>query len=206
MPAAAGTIVGILLAAGRGTRFDPSGQTSKLLAAAPAGPHAGAPLALAAARTLRGVLSEVVAVVRPPDTPAQQELHRLLRDAGCRLAINARAEEGMGGSIAAGVRASTDAAGWLVALADMPAVAPPTISAVRDALAAGAPSAAPMHQGRRGHPVGFAARLGPLLLALQGDAGARSVLVAHPPLPIPVDDPGCLLDLDSAADFAAPQA
>jgi molybdenum cofactor cytidylyltransferase len=204
MPAATGAIVGLLLAAGRGTRFDPSGQSSKLLAAAPAGPQAGLPLALAAARTLRAALPEVVAVVRPMDTPAQQELHRLLRDAGCRLAINDRADEGMGGSIAAGVRASTDAAGWLVALADMPAVAPATIGAVRDALAAGAISAAPMHQGRRGHPVGFAACLRPLLLALHGDEGARSVLTAHPPLPIAVADAGCLLDLDSPADFPAP--
>jgi molybdenum cofactor cytidylyltransferase len=206
MPATKGAIVGLLLAAGRGTRFDPSGQTSKLLVAAPAGPHAGTPLALAAARTLRAALLEVVAVVRPPDTPAQRQLHRLLGDAGCRLAINDRADEGIGGSIAAGVRASSDVAGWLVALADMPAVAPATIGAVRDALAAGALSAAPMHQGRRGHPVGFAARLRPLLLALHGDEGARSVLAAHPPLQIAVDDPGCLLDLDSTSDFPAPPA
>jgi molybdenum cofactor cytidylyltransferase len=112
----------------------------------------------------------------------------------------------MGGSIATGVRASTDAAGWLVALADMPAVAASTIDAVRDALVSGAPSAAPTHQGRRGHPVGFSARLRPLLLALQGDEGARSVLAAHPPRQIPVEDPGCLLDLDTAADFTAPRA
>jgi molybdenum cofactor cytidylyltransferase len=206
MAAVTGTIVGILLAAGRGTRFDASGQTSKLLALAPAGLQAGAPLALAAARQLRAALPEVIAVVRPPDTPVQQELHRLLRDAGCRLAINARADEGMGGSIATGVRASTDAAGWLVALADMPAVAASTIGAVRDALVSGAPSAAPMHQGRRGHPVGFSARLRPQLLALQCDEGARSVLAAHPPRQIAVDDPGCLLDLDTTADFPAPRA
>lgn len=206
MPAATGSIVGILLAAGRGTRFDPSGQTSKLLALAPTGPHAGAPLALAAARSLRAVLPEVVAVVRPSDTPAQQELHRLLRDAGCRLVINEHADDGMGGSIAAGVSAAAEAAGWLIALADMPAVAASTVDAVRDALAAGTLTAAPMHQGRRGHPVGFGADLRPLLLALQGDEGARTVLAAHPPRQIPVDDPGCLLDLDSTADFPAPRA
>jgi molybdenum cofactor cytidylyltransferase len=206
MPAATGAIVGILLAAGRGTRFDSSGQTSKLLAAAPAGPHAGAPLALAAARALQAVLPQVVAVVRPVDSPLQQELHRLLREAGCTLVVNDRADEGMGGSIAAGVAATGSAAGWLIALADMPAVAAATIGAVRDALAAGALTAAPTHQGRRGHPVGFGADLRPLLLALQGDEGARSVLAAHPPRQIPVDDPGCLLDLDSAADFPAPRA
>jgi molybdenum cofactor cytidylyltransferase len=206
MPVAPGAIVGILLAAGRGTRFDSSGRTSKLLAASPAGPQTGAPLALAAARALQAGLPQVVAVVRPVDSPLQEELHRLLREAGCTLVVNESADAGMGGSIAVGVRASTDAAGWLVALADMPAITPATIGAVRDVLAHGAQTAAPMHQGRRGHPVGFAARLRPLLLALHGDEGARSVLAAHPPLPIAVDDPGCLLDLDSAADFIAPRA
>jgi molybdenum cofactor cytidylyltransferase len=203
MQAATGAIVGILLAAGRGTRFDPSGRTAKLLAAAPAGPQAGTPIALAAARTLLAVLPEIVAVVRPPDSPAQQELHRLLHDAGCRLVINDRADDGMGRSIATGVGACPDAAGWLIALADMPAVAPSTITAVREALVTGALSAAPTHQGRRGHPVGFTSAMCPQLLALHGDEGARSLLVAQPPLQIAVDDPGCLLDLDSSADFGA---
>jgi CTP:molybdopterin cytidylyltransferase MocA len=36
---------------------------------------------------------------------------------------------------------------------------------------------------------------------LTGDAGARSVLVAHPPFRVAVDDPGALLDIDSAADL-----
>lgn len=201
MPAATDTIVGILLAAGRGTRFDPSGQTSKLLAAAPSGPQAGLPLALAAARSLHAALTQVVAVVRPPDSALQQELHRLLGDAGCRLVINRLADEGIATSIAAGVSDAADAAGWLIALADMPALAPATIAAVRDALAGGATCAAPTFGGRRGHPVGFAAVLRPLLLALHGDEGARSVLTAHPPRLVAVDDPGCLLDLDSSADF-----
>jgi molybdenum cofactor cytidylyltransferase len=196
-----GAIVGVLLAAGRGSRFDPGGQRSKLLAPAPAGPRAGLPVAVAAARALRAVLPDVVAVVRPADTSTQQRLHALLRAEGCRLAVNAGADEGMGGSIAVGVNAAPAAAGWLVALADMPAVAATTIDAVRAAIAAGTASSAPRHGGRRGHPVGFGAALRDELRALAGDEGARRVLAAHPPHLIDVDDPGCLLDLDVVADF-----
>lgn len=192
-------IVGLLLAAGRGARFDPSGISSKLLA--PAG-ASGAPVARAAARALRSAVPRVIAVVRPATSAVQQQLHALLHEAGCELAINPAADTGLGSSIAAGVRAAADAQGWLVALADMPAITPATVAAVRDALRDGALTAAPAHAGRRGHPVGFAATLRADLLALGGDTGARDVLAAHPPRLIAVDDPGCLLDLDTPEDLA----
>ena len=206
--AVAGPIIGLLLAAGRGARFDATGAASKLLAPAPAsaGEASGLPVALAAARTLRAQLSRVIAVVRPADSPMQQSLHALLRDAGCELVVNPRANEGIGTSIAAGVAAVPAAGGWLVALADMPAVAPATMAAVRDALLVGAPTAAPRHAGRRGHPVGFSAALRAELLALTGDEGARAVLLRQPPRLIDVDDAGCLLDLDTPEDFAAAAA
>src|SRR5262245_52302608 len=106
-------IVGILLAAGIGQRFDPSGRRLKLLEPAPAGHHAGVPLALASARNLLQALGKVRAVVRPPDDASQQRLHALLSDAGCELVICERAHEGMGSSLACGVRASADAKGWI---------------------------------------------------------------------------------------------
>lgn len=206
--AVATPIIGLLLAAGRGSRFDATGAASKLLAPAPAsaGEASGLAVALAAARTLRVQLARVIAVVRPADSPAQQSLHALLRDAGCELVVNPRANEGIGTSIAASVAAASEAGGWLVALADMPAIAPATVAAVRDALLAGAPTAAPRHAGKRGHPVGFAAGLRAELLALTGDEGARSVLLRHPPRLIDVEDAGCLLDLDTPEDFAAAAA
>lgn len=195
-------IVGLLLAAGRGTRFDPSGQVSKLLIAAPTGPHAGTPVAVAAARSLRAGLQRVVAVVRPADSPAQRELHRLLAAEGCELVLNPHADDGIGGSLAAGVAASREASGWLVALADMPAIRADTVRRVSDALMAGGPTAAPYFAGQRGHPVGFAAPLREALLALRGDAGARALLQAHPPSRVEVDDAGCCLDLDTPDDVA----
>ncbi len=196
---------GILLAAGAGTRFDPAGRRMKLLEPLANGPHAGLPVAVAAARNLRAVLPRVVAVVRAageagaPD--AVERLRVLLADAGCITVDCARAAEGMGASLACGVGASEDASGWIVALADMPAVLPSTIAAVAAALGRPEAIAAPCHRGRRGHPVGFGAQWRPALLALGGDQGARELLLANAPALIEVDDPGCLLDIDTAADL-----
>ena len=199
MPAAT-RIVGVLLAAGRGTRFDPSGSRLKLLEAATRGSHSGAPLAVAAARALLVALDEVFAVVAPPGEGSQLELHTLLRGEGCTLVVNPRAAEGQGTSIACGVGATSSADGWVIALADMPALQPDTVRRVVEALHAGAATVAPTYHGRRGHPVGFAAPLLPELLALAGDTGARSVLMRHPPQLIEVDDPGVLYDVDTPED------
>lgn len=191
--------VGLLLAAGLGTRYDPSGTRLKLLEPSPAGIHAGVPIAAAAARTLRSVVSDVVAVVRPVDSPAQERLHGLLAAEGCRLVACAQARDGMGASLACGVNATADASAWIVALADMPAVRPTTIAAVYRALQDGAASAAPFFDGRRGHPVGFGHACFAELSALEADEGARSVLRTHPPRVIDVDDSGCLFDIDRPA-------
>jgi molybdenum cofactor cytidylyltransferase len=191
-------IVGILLAAGVGQRFDPSGRRLKLLEPAPAGHHAGVPLALASARNLLNALGTVFAVVRPADDDAsQQRLHALLSDAGCGLVICEQAREGMGSSLACGVRATAGAVGWVIALADMPAIEPGSIRAVARALTDGYDTAAAFFGERRGHPVGFANSLYAELAALSGDDGARSVLAMQPPHRVSVADRGVLLDLDT---------
>lgn len=190
-------IVGVLLAAGVGQRYDPTGTRLKLLEPAPAGPHAGAPMALAALRTLQTACPHVLAVVRQAEVELQSKLHGLLAAEGAELAICAAADSGMGHSIACGIAASPDAAGWVVALADMPSISEGTVAAVRDAIAAGHATAAPVFRGQRGHPVGFGRACREALLALTGDRGARAVLAAHPPRPIEVDDPGCLHDIDT---------
>ena len=190
-------LVGLLLAAGRGRRFDPNGASNKLLTAARQGLHAGKPLAVAAALNLRGVMPRVIAVVRPPEDAATRALADCLAEVGCELIVNAHADAGMGSSLACGVRASADAGGWVVALADMPAIRPDTIALVASALERGALTAAPHLNEQRGHPVGFGAGLRGLLLALDGDVGARDVLRAHPPQRLAVDDAGILYDVDT---------
>ena len=111
----------------------------------------------------------------------------------------------MGHSLAAGVAASAGADGWLVALADMPRIQVATLGRVAAAIAGGAALAAPVFAGRRGHPVGFAARWQSALLALEGDEGARAILRHHAPLlhTLASDDPGVLQDVDTPADLVA---
>ena len=72
------------------------------------------------------------------------------------------------------------------------------------ALAAGAPIAAPVYQGVRGHPVGISSAFRQQLEALSGDEGARSVLRnnAHMIELIEVDDPGVCRDIDTPADLS----
>jgi molybdenum cofactor cytidylyltransferase len=185
-------IAGVLLAAGRGVRFG----SHKLLAPLPD----GTAVAVAAARHLIDALPDSVAVLRPGD----ETLAALLAAEGLRIVVNPNADGGMGTSLACGV-AAVDADGWVIALADMPAIRPATIEAVAEALAAGAPIAAPACQGQRGHPIGFARRFQAALTALSGDRGGRDILARHSNelRLIEVDDPGVLVDIDHAADIVA---
>lgn len=199
---AVGEIVGILLAAGRGTRFDPSARRLKLLEGRPQADGSVTPMAAAAARTLRSAVGRVIAVVRTEDGPNQERLRTVLEAQGCTVVrCSPDTPEGTGASIACGVRASPDAAGWIIALADMPDIRAETIVAVRRALLRGARCAAPFHEGRRGHPVGFGAACGPALAALGGDQGARALLAQHAPERVEVDDPGVLDDIDTPPDL-----
>lgn len=186
-------IVGLLLAAGQGRRF---GGDKLLQALAD-----GTPVAVAAARALKAACVDSIAVLRPE----QDALASLLEAEGLRVVRCAAARSGMGHSLAAGVAASRDARGWLVALADMPCIRVATLQAVAELIGGGAALAAPSYAGRRGHPVGFAARWRGALLALEGDEGARAILEQSRFLlhVLETDDPGVLQDVDSPADLAA---
>ncbi|MDH3638624.1 MAG: nucleotidyltransferase family protein [Gammaproteobacteria bacterium] len=185
------SLVGVLAAAGAGTRFG----AHKLLAPL----WDGTPMGVAAARNLIAVVPACVAVVRDGD----RALAALLESVGMQIVWNTHAEDGLGASIACGVRARRDARGWLIALADMPAVQPDTIQLVANALAAGAAIAAPVFRGRRGHPVGFSAEFYPALVRMAGETGARSILEAHPDVAknIRVADPGVVHDIDRRSDL-----
>ena len=109
---------------------------------------------------------------------------------------------GMGYSIAAGVRASATSAGWIMLPADMPLLQPATLQAVARQLDRH-PVAYAQYQGRRGHPVGFAAELYSELVALSGDEGARRLVARYPAFGIELDDAGILADIDTEADLGA---
>jgi len=180
-------VVGILLAAGQGSRFG----GDKLLAAL----ADGTPIGVCSARNLRAAIDDVIAVTKPGD----DRLAALLKACGVAVETCPRAHEGMGASLAHAVRARGDADGWIVALADMPRIRPDTIRTIAAAVARGGGIVAPTYRGERGHPVGFTGRFGPALMALGGDAGARDILRAHRDSIelIAVDDPGILADVDT---------
>jgi molybdenum cofactor cytidylyltransferase len=185
-------IVGVLLAAGRGERFG----GHKLLAPW----RDGTAVAVAAAQHLIDALPNSIAVLRPGD----EILASLLAAEGLRIVVNPNADGGMGTSLARGV-AAAEADGWVIALADMPAIRPATILAVAEALAGGAALATPVYHGQRGHPIGFARRFRAALAALDGDRGGRDILEQHADelRLIEVDDEGVLVDIDRAADLTA---
>lgn len=196
-------VTGILLAAGFGRRFDPSGRTSKLLALLPDG-H---PVAWHSARAMLSALPETYAIVRTDDDPVAE----VFRAAGCHVVAVPDARHGMGHALAGAIAATPQpASGWIIGLADMPWITPATMQAMAASLACGTgtpPQATrivvPRYHGERGHPVGFAASHGPALCALTGDEGARMLLQQHPVTWMEIDDPGVLRDVDTPTDLHA---
>ncbi|MFM1959686.1 MAG: hypothetical protein RL588_1203 [Pseudomonadota bacterium] len=191
----------ILLAAGAGRRFG----GGKLLA-----PWRGAPLVAGAVRAALATPSGQVIVVTGTDPGPVGDACRAaaerLGGAGRLQIVHAPDHaEGMGASLRAGVAALPPGLkGVFVFLGDMPdvpeAVLPPLIAAVE----AGAPAAAPHHDGRRGHPVLFSARLFPDLASASGDAGAREVLsgLGETLARVETSDPGVLFDVDRQEDLS----
>ena len=185
-----GPIVGVLLAAGGATRF---GADKLIVALAD-----GTSLGVASFTRLAAAVDDVVVVVRPD----HRSLALKLAERGARITVCPDAGDGMGVSLSWGVRAAPMAAGWVIALADMPWVRIETINAIVAALREGALIAAPTYQGARGNPVAFAASLYDELIALGGDEGAKRVLARHQTTLIKTDDPGVMLDVDKPSDLA----
>jgi molybdenum cofactor cytidylyltransferase len=162
----------IVLAAGRSERFRAaSGGFDKLLA-----PLHG-----------RAVRDWVLAAVQNSGLP----WHVVERSHTAHLNL-----PGMGDSIACGVAATAQAQGWLVLPADLPLIQPVTLLQVAQALQTHA-VVVPTWQGERGHPVGFAASCRDALLALTGDSGARAVVQRYGAHLLPVEDAGCVHDVDT---------
>jgi len=186
--------VGLLLAAGSGSRF---GGDKLRYPLAP-----GLPMAAAAARTLRSVLPRVLVVVRPD----QEGLCRALRDVGAEPVVYDEAERGMGASLAFGVSRLPDpGGGCLVSLADKPFIRRESVAAVRDTFAQREDViVVPTYGGRHGHPVAFGRNHLSALARLDGDAGGRQLIRERGDAVerLPVDDAGVVRDVDRPEDLA----
>jgi molybdenum cofactor cytidylyltransferase len=168
----------IVLAAGLGERFAASGGAVHKLDALLAG---------------KRVIDHVLDVVRASGLP----YHVVRPDA------HQAAGAGMGDSIAAGVRATPDASGWLILPADLPLIRSDTLRAIASARPSGV--TVPRYQGERGHPVRFDAACGPDLLKLKGNSGAAQVLRAQAAINsiafVDLDDAGVVTDVDTLDDL-----
>jgi len=184
-------IVAVLLAGGAGTRFGGGKLLHPL--------QDGVAVAAHAARNLVAAGLDVIAVVRSGDTV----LGEMLEQEQCRVTYSREAVHGMGHTLAHGIASTREAAGWIVALADMPRIRPATIDAVVAALSAGAIIAAPFYRGERGLPVGFGTPVRDELLQLRGDTGARAVIERRRDTMVRIecDDPGVILDIDTREDL-----
>ena len=184
-------IVGILLAAGSGSRFG-GGKLLHRLAD-------GTPMGVASLRKLHAALSEVHAVVRSGDNTLRMRLEA----EGVPVHDCPDAMLGMAHSFVCGIDASRDADGWVIALGDMPYVLQKTIKMVAVRIEQTGRIAIPAYRGKWGHPVGFGRRYLNELLKLQGDEGARSVIARHPGEleTVDCDDRGILRDIDTLEDL-----
>lgn len=185
----------VVLAAGQGSRF--AGPGHKLEQPLGHSTVLGRTLATALASRLR-----VVVVCTESLAPV---VRRSIAARDVVVLGTEAAAQGMGRSIAAGVAAAADAPGWLILPGDMPLLKAETLRAVAAQLQHD-PVVFAQHRGQRGHPVGFSAELYSELSALQGDEGARRLLARYAAQPVVVDDPGVLLDVDTADDLAKVQA
>lgn len=168
----------LILAAGRSERFRAAGGQSDKLEAP-----------LTTANGTRSVLEHVIAAAQASGLP-----WHVVRAAD----TTHHAEQGMGTSIATGVAATPDAAGWLVLPGDLPLIQPQSLCTVAAALAQH-PVVLPWVDGQRGHPVGFGRACREALLALRGEQGARAVVQQHRAHALVLSDIGCITDVDTPA-------
>lgn len=165
----------LVLASGRGERFTASGGSTHKLQA-----DLGGKTVLA--RTLEAV-----------------------RASGLRWHLEDGGHPGMGDSIAAAVRATRSAPGWMVLPADLPLVQPNTLLQIARAPMPGT-VLLPMMEGQRGHPVRFAPACGTALANLEGNQGAAPVVRAQAAIEMIVDDVGCVMDIDTVDDLQRARA
>ncbi|MEE4681326.1 nucleotidyltransferase family protein [Pseudomonas alliivorans] len=185
-------VFALLLAAGRSRRFD----GDKRLATLPC----GRTLLRASIENALRVFNEVWVVLREED-----DTELLGVPLEVKVVRSPQADLGMGHSLASGIAAlmpsSADAVAVL--LADMPWIQPATLQSLAS-MANPRRIALPGHDGQRGHPVIIGREFWPLLLNLEGDQGAKSIIKSHPERcdVLVCEDPGILRDADTRAALA----
>ncbi|HRD76910.1 MAG TPA: nucleotidyltransferase family protein [Hyphomicrobiaceae bacterium] len=202
------SVAAVLLAAGSARRF---AGGAKLFAEID-----GEPLVLHAARALAASRCERLVVVTGPEADRVKAALAALPRLTPELVHNDRHAEGIGGSIAAGVRAlPRTATAVLIVQADMPGLTSTLVDGLiglqeeRAALIGIAPVVFPtLADGRQRSPVLWPARFRDKLEALTGDQGAKGLIAAArgETAPLLVDDPRLIADIDTIEELEAYRA
>ncbi len=132
--------------------------------------------------------------------PVLQHVLDAVQASGLPCHVEDAGHPGMGDSIAAAVRATPDANGWLILPGDLPLIKSETLLRLALALQH-AEVVVPVCQGQRGHPVGFSRACLAELLDIHGNQGAALVVKAHAATEIIVDDIGVITDIDTLAEL-----
>jgi molybdenum cofactor cytidylyltransferase len=189
-------IVGIILAAGLSRRL---GRPKQLLSLG------GEPLIR---KTIRQVLASSLDQTILVVGELANEIEAAVSGLPVHVVVNRHASLGQSTSIRAGLAAlPPDTKAAVFVLGDQPEIEPGVIDAlIASWRAGGSPVVLPQYAEGIGNPVLFDRRLFPELAAIDGDVGARAVVLAHratgdlEAVPVDVHTPA---DVDTEADFRA---
>ena len=184
-------ITGILLAAGRSSRFG----SNKLLARLPEGERIG----IVAAGKLARVVDKLLIIINQKEDLTD----KMFVERGYETIEAKNAFLGMGNSLKSGILRSRDSFGWIIGLADMPYMGNVVFDLVAKELCRGSKLVAPSYKGIRGHPVGFGSKLFRELASLKESEGAASVFRKYHSevVQIATQDKGILQDVDYPTDI-----
>jgi len=124
-----------------------------------------------------------------------------------KVVINPDYKQGMASSLQAGLRAlDPKSEAFLVILADQPGIGPDIVNRLIRGFQQADPKRGivrPVYRGLRGHPVLIGAKYLQEARQLQGDVGARQILIDHPEdiLEIDVDEDAILKDIDTPEEY-----
>jgi molybdenum cofactor cytidylyltransferase len=193
-------VAGIVLAAGRSSRMN---GPNKLLAELN-----GKPLVrIAVEQALASKASPVIVVTGHQ----HKEVAAVLSGLDVKIVHNPDFATGLASSLKAGIAAvPADAAGAVVSLGDMPLVDADLLDRLIAQFSPdrGALIAVPVSEGRRGNPVLWSRRFFPELMTLEGDVGARNVILRHPEAvsEVVVEGNSAFLDIDTPDMLAKARA
>ena len=188
---------GIVLAAGMSLRFQSTKQIARF--------KGKFLLAWVLEHALSSRLDQLVLVLGHDADNILKALKPQISHPRLRIVVNPNFKEGLSQSLRVGLtEVATTHPAVMFLLGDQPMVGTPTLDLLLERFWQSSKDiCAPIFQGRRGNPVLITNKFYAQLFALEGDIGARQLIKANPDhlLTVKVEDPSCLIDVDTRADL-----